>query len=120
MHFIALGIIALSILWVIVSLLRERVAEARIARVGNAGASSVLLDPGAAPVILSDFDPDQEALLVQLPAGVVDDVSSEDFAFRESPDGEGQELLFRDQVFLCLPNVAPSRQIDIFVEPVAA
>ena len=120
-NYIVLGIIGLAIAGVLVSSLRERAAETRVSEAGRQGVNTVVLDPDArSPVVLASFDAAHEALLVRLPAALADEVSSEDFATRATPGGRGQELLFRDRVFLRLPNVGPKERLDIFIEPLEA
>ncbi len=117
-NYIVFGILGVVIVSVLVSSFRERAAEERISEAARLGTNTVILDPDArSPLVIASFDATREALLVQLPATLAAEVSSEDFATRATPGGHGQELLFRDRVFLRLPNVGPRQRLDIFIAP---
>lgn len=112
-----LAIVALSIALAAASLLGERLDGLQLAAGSPDG--GLPLDPYVGEAVtLSGFDPRAEALLVQLPQEVFEDIDHADFATRPARNGAGQELLFRDRLLLRLPDLAPQQRIDLFVEPI--
>ena len=118
LNLLALLVIAVSILLAGFALLREQRKQASPVRSEAPRGRSVVFDPAAArPAILPEFDPNREALLVQMPAKQVADLDPADFATRPIADGSGQDILFRNRVLLRLPGISTSRRVDLFVEP---
>ncbi|WP_068114286.1 hypothetical protein [Tropicimonas marinistellae] len=72
------------------------------------------------PIVLHNFDPLQEALVLQLPDLDARRARDRDFEVHPTSHGHGQEIRFRGRVLVQLPDVPLERKVDLYVETPAA
>ncbi|PRY21760.1 hypothetical protein CLV78_10829 [Aliiruegeria haliotis] len=130
LNLVALGIIAFSIVLAAYGLVREHAGNPLVFRFPFARRPSKPVDvarpgvlialAGADPATLDGFDPRSEALIVQLPAEEVNDVESGYFETRPGCDGVGQDILFQNRVLVHLPDVPPTRKVELYIEAIPA
>ncbi|NDR57769.1 hypothetical protein [Aliiruegeria sabulilitoris] len=121
LNVLALAIIAVSIVFAAITLIREQRERSPVERARARSGRAVTFDPKAMrPAILSEFDPGCESLLVQLPAELVAALDPADFATRPIADGTGQDILYRNRVLLRLPHISANRHVELHIEAIAA